>query len=256
MTATTATTQPTVPPTSAPRRATWALWGTAAGLAGFLTNMPFSQSMDEATRSSGDASRIVGELSQPLYHAAAISGFAAVACLLFFAAGLARWGRQQASDSLALRVAPAAVTASAAALIAAYGVKGMLSAYLPGGFNETGYRDGARYVYFLLDDLADGHVGLQRRGLGGDRHEFRDGAGLEREVDVQRAGRVELEVLANRFLEALELGRHRVLARPQVREGVVAAGVSGGNGRRLRREIRRGECDTRDDTAGRVFDCS
>jgi hypothetical protein len=147
------TTSPTVPTTTTPRRATWALWGAAAGLGGVLTNMPFSQPIEERVRTSGDASAIVAELSRPLYHASAISGFLTVACLLFFAAGLARWGRQQASESLALRVAPAAITASAGALIAAYGVKGMLAAYLPGGFNESSYGDAARYTYFLLDDL-------------------------------------------------------------------------------------------------------
>jgi hypothetical protein len=144
---------PTAPSTRT-RRATWALWGTAAGLAGVLTNMPFAQTVSDETRRTADASSLVDELSQPLYHLSAISGFAAVVCLLFFAAGLARWGSRQASESLALRVAPAAVTASAAALIAAYGVKGMLSSYLPGGFNEESYSDGARYTYFLLDDLA------------------------------------------------------------------------------------------------------
>jgi hypothetical protein len=152
MTATTLT-PPTVPSTRT-RRATWALWGTAAGVAGFLTNMPFAQTVSDETRSTATPSALVDELSRPLYHLSAISGFVTVACLLFFAAGLARWGKQQAADSLALRVAPAAVTASAGALIAAYGVKGMLSSYLQGGFNEGSYGDTARYTYFLLDDLA------------------------------------------------------------------------------------------------------
>lgn len=151
------TTTMTTPATDIPtgtRRSTWALWGSAAGLGGVLTNMVFTQTPDETLRSSGDGPAIVEALSRTNYHVSAITGFATIVCLLFFAAGLQRWARAQSVDSLALRVAPLGLLASAGALIAAYGVKGQLSAYLEGGFNETSTTADGRYFFFLLDDLA------------------------------------------------------------------------------------------------------
>ena len=145
-------TAPTVAGTSA-RRSTWALWGTAAGICGLVANMIAQPVVTEAQRQDGfDA--VFGELTRGAYHVAAVAGFAAVACLLLFAAGFARWGRRQAGDSLALRAVPYAVVASAGALIASYGVKGQLASYLDGGFNEGSYPDRELYVYYLLDDLA------------------------------------------------------------------------------------------------------
>lgn len=140
--------------TTTTHRATWALWGTAAGIGGVLTNLVFVPDVGDAMRKKGDASSVVGALDQGMYQLSAIAGFLTVACLLLFAAGLGRWAKAQSSDSLALRTAPTALVASAGALIAAYGVKGMLASYLPGGFNEDSYSDAGRYFYFLLDDLA------------------------------------------------------------------------------------------------------
>jgi hypothetical protein len=153
MTSTAITTHPGA--TSAPtRRATWAMWGAAAGLTGVLTNMVFAPTIGDELRREGSASEVVAELSRSNYHVSAVTGFLTVAFLLMFAAGLARWARSQASDSLALRAAPAGIVASAAALIVAYGVKGQLASYLVGGFNEESYSDSARHLYFMLDDLA------------------------------------------------------------------------------------------------------
>ena len=152
---TTAMTTPTgTDTTTGARRSSWALWGSAAGLGGVLTNMVFAQSPEESVRSSGDAAAIIDQLSRTSYHVTAITGFATIVCLLFFAAGLQRWARAQSADSLALRVAPLGLLVSAAALLVAYGVKGQLAAYLEGGFNETAYTVEGQYFYFLLDDLA------------------------------------------------------------------------------------------------------
>lgn len=139
--------------TTTGRRSTWALWGTAAGLAGITANMITQPSVTEAQREAG-FDDVFGLLTQGRYHVAAVAGYVAVACLLLFAAGMSRWGQRQASDSLALRAAPLALVASAGALIASYGVKGQLAAYLDGGFNEASYPDREVYVFFLLDDLA------------------------------------------------------------------------------------------------------
>ncbi len=151
MTSTMAATQGSTSTTS---RGTWALWGSAAGLCGILTNMVFAQGPDEKVRAAGDPAAVVDLLSRTNAHISANTGYLAVVCLLFFAAGLARWGSAQASDSLALRVAPMGLVASAGALIASYGVKGQLAAYLEGGFNESSANVANRYFFFLLDDLA------------------------------------------------------------------------------------------------------
>ena len=134
------------------QRATWALWGTAAGVAGLVANMVAQPQVTEAERKAGVA--VMEELTRGPYHLGAIAGFTAVVCLLFFAAGFHRWADRQASDSLALRVVPMALVASAGALIASYGVKGQLAAYLDGGFNEASYPTEHLYTYFLIDDLA------------------------------------------------------------------------------------------------------
>jgi hypothetical protein len=135
------------------RRSTWALWGTAAGVSGVIANMLASPWITEAQREGG-FDEVYGELTRGVFHVGAVAGFAAVACLVMFAAGFARWGARQASDSLALRAVPLALVASAGALIASYGVKGQLASYLDGGFNEAAYPDSELYVYYLLDDLA------------------------------------------------------------------------------------------------------
>lgn len=156
MTAT--TTAPATTGAATGRRSTWALWGAAAGLLGLATNTVLAQTIEESVRTGSDVVAVVDALDGSTYHLATVTGFASVACLLLFAAGLLRWGRSQASSSLALMVAPAGLVASAGALIAAYGVKGQLAAYLDGGFNEASYPAAGLYQYFLMDDLA-GYVG-------------------------------------------------------------------------------------------------
>ena len=153
---TTTLTSPT--PTTTGARSTWALWGAAAGLLGLATNTVLAQTIEEEVRTGSDVVAVVDALSRATYHVATITGFASVVCLLVFAAGLARWARGQASESLALRVAPAGLVASAGALVAAHGVKGQLASYLDGGFNEESYPAAGLYQYFLMDDLA-GYVG-------------------------------------------------------------------------------------------------
>jgi hypothetical protein len=135
------------------QRSTWALWGTAAGAFGVVANLLASPMVDDPARADG-FDEVYGQLTRGVFHVGAVAGFAAVACLLVFAAGFSRWGSRQASDSLALRTVPLALVASAGALIASYGVKGQLAAYLDGGFNAGAYPDRELYVYYLLDDLA------------------------------------------------------------------------------------------------------
>ena len=128
----------------------WALWGTAAGVLGLVTNVFLSRTIDYTKTPEG----IVDGLSRSRYQVGAITGYLAAACLVLFAAGLWRWADGQASTSLALRAAPFGLVASAGAMIAGYGVKGQLAEYLPGGSNPDNFDSGGLYTFFLMDDLA------------------------------------------------------------------------------------------------------
>ena len=55
-------------------------------------------------------------------------------------------------------------------------------------------------------------LGLQQRRLSGDGHLFGERAGLQREVDGERAGRIQLDVGAADLLEAAELDDELVAA--------------------------------------------
>ena len=132
------------------QRATWAWWGTAAGVLGVLTNVVLSAAQPDPPVGV----EVVDSLTRGRYHATAVMGFLAATALLLFAAGLWRWADRQASTSLALRAAPMALVASAGAMIAGYGVKGQIAEYLPGGMNPDNFTDESMLVFYLLDDLA------------------------------------------------------------------------------------------------------
>lgn len=135
------------------RRSTWALWGSVAGLCGLVTNLFTQPMVTDEDRVQG-AERVVELLGRGGYHVGAVTGVLAGIALLVFAAGFQRWAQRQASDSLALRIVPLALTASAGAMLLAYTVKGQLAVYLDGGINENSYQTDALYTYFLLDDLS------------------------------------------------------------------------------------------------------
>jgi hypothetical protein len=128
----------------------WALWGTAAGALGLVTNVLLSRTIDYTKGPEG----IVEGLSRSRYQVGAITGYLAAACVVLVAAGLSRWADRQASASIALRAAPFGLVASAGAMIAGYGVKGQLAEYLPGGSNPDNFETDGLYTFFLLDDLA------------------------------------------------------------------------------------------------------
>lgn len=135
------------------RRATWALWGTAAGVTGFVANLLTQPVVKDEDRIQS-AELVVGLLGRGGYHVGAVAGIAAALSLLVFAAGFRRWAERQGGESLALRVVPLALTASAGAMMLAYTVKGQLAIYLDGGINDGSYPAEALYTYFLMDDLA------------------------------------------------------------------------------------------------------
>ena len=130
----------------------WPLWGAAAGALGIVAHMGTMQDLSEEEYSSGMA--VIQLLDQTRYHVGVVAGILAVFCLLVLAAGWRRWLAEKAPDSLAAGVVPLAMTASAAALILAYGFKGMLAIYLPGGMDHGWYPDEGLLTLFALDDMA------------------------------------------------------------------------------------------------------
>ena len=132
----------------------WALWGVAAGVLGFVGHLGSDPqgSLTPAQRRTGSA--VLDLVSRSSYHAGALAGYLAVACLLVFAVGWRRWAEHHAPDVLAARVVPAALAASAAAMIVGYGFKGSLSVYLPGGLDAGDYPAEGLYPLFMVNDLA------------------------------------------------------------------------------------------------------
>lgn len=130
----------------------WALWGTAAGLLGFVGHLFTMADPSEAVRKAG-GQELLDVLSRGSYHVGVVAGFLAVACLLVFAAGVQRWQQESAPRSLPARVVTLGLVASAGAMIIGYGVKGMLAIYLPGGINEGSQPVDDLLALFALDDL-------------------------------------------------------------------------------------------------------
>lgn len=132
----------------------WALWGTAAGVLGFVGHLasdPQGSLTPQQRRSGAQALDLV---SRGSYHAGAVAGFLAVGCLLVFAVGWRRWAERDAPELLAARLVPAALSASAAAMIVGYGFKGSLAVYLPGGLDAGEYPAEGLYPLFMINDLA------------------------------------------------------------------------------------------------------
>ncbi len=135
-----------------PDREAWAWWGAAAGLLGVVGHLVTQPTITTEQRRSGTA--VLSLVDRAGYHLGAVAGFLAVACLLVASAGWRRWGDRRAPENLAARLVPLALAASAGAMIIAYGVKGALAIYLPGGINQTEFPPEGLYTLFVIDDLA------------------------------------------------------------------------------------------------------
>lgn len=130
----------------------WPLWGVAAGALGIVAQMVSIPDLTKEEYTSGPA--VLDLLDQTSYHVGVVAGILAVFCLLVLAAGWRRWLAEKAPDSLFAGVVPLAITASAGALTLAYGIKGMLAIYLPGGMDEDWYPQEGLMTLFALDDMA------------------------------------------------------------------------------------------------------
>lgn len=145
-TATSSTGEPTRDP-----KQRWALWGVAAGVTGFaglLADGSMSLSDDDYLKGKD----VIDVLERGPYHLGIVLGLVAALCLLVVAAGWRRWAEEHAGRSLAARVVPQAMTASAGAMLLGYGFKGSLALYLDGGMDAgTMHPDGLYSVFMFLD---------------------------------------------------------------------------------------------------------
>jgi hypothetical protein len=130
----------------------WPLWGVAAGLLGIVAHMITMPDLTEADRGAGV--EVMSLLTSGNHHVGVVAGMLAVFCILALAAGWRRWLAASAPESLASGIVPLAFTASAGALILAYGFKGMLAIYLPGGMDHGSHPVESLYPLFILDDMS------------------------------------------------------------------------------------------------------
>jgi hypothetical protein len=135
------------------KRAAWTLWGVVAGAAGLASNL-LTDDQAELLRGGRIGPETMQLLERSTYHLGAVSGMLAVGCLLVAAAGWRRWARRVDGEPLAALVIAPALTASAAALIVGYGLKGGLAEYLPGGINDDNFTAEGLFVLFMVNDTA------------------------------------------------------------------------------------------------------
>ncbi len=130
----------------------WPLWGVAAGVLGAVGHLFSMQDLSEEEYRGGAA--VIDALERGPYHVGIVSGLAGVFCLLVFAAGWRRWAAAFAPSSLASGTLHLALTASAGAMMLAYGFKGALAIYLPDGMDEGTYANESLLTFFMFDDFS------------------------------------------------------------------------------------------------------
>lgn len=152
---TTTGTAPAVDRPDAPARhgrATWPLFGVAAGVAGLAGSMAaLSTGVTEEDWQSGIA--ILDELEPGGFHAAFLLGLVSVMALFVTAAGWRRWADRRAPDDLAARVIPSGIVATATVNIVFTALNGSMALYLPGGTDEGWLSREAIFVNFTLLDF-------------------------------------------------------------------------------------------------------
>lgn len=139
---------------SAPTTGRWPLWGAAAGVLGIIGTLISDTRPPEELSPLGPES--LAEVQRGMFHVGIVAGLAATLCVLVTAAGWRRFAsvRPAMGASLAVRVIPLALTASAGAMILGYGMKGSLAVYLPGGMDEGSYTNEALFSVFVFLDFA------------------------------------------------------------------------------------------------------
>lgn len=130
----------------------WPLWGVAAGVLGAVGHLFAMQDLSDEEYRSGAA--VIDTLERGPYHVGIVSGLVGVFCLLVFAAGMRRWATAVAPNSLAAGALHLALTASAGAMMLAYGFKGALAIYLPDGIDDGTYSNESLLTFFMFDDFS------------------------------------------------------------------------------------------------------
>lgn len=132
-------------------RPRWPLYATAAGILGFLATLVLDG------RTAGDSveisEKLFTDLSPLPYRLSMLAGYAAVVALLLLAASWRRHVEPRLAGSTAAHLVSFGLLASAAGLTYAYGWKGALGLYMPGGVEEGSYDTQGLYVYYLLNDF-------------------------------------------------------------------------------------------------------
>ena len=156
---TTTNTPTAVSPTSRRRGGSsftaWPLWAVAAGVAGFAATVltdsrpPAEGRFTDYTVRKAD----VLTVDQSTLFVSMVLGYLAVVCLLVLAGAWRRHVESAGRASTAANVVTFGLVAGAGALALAYGWRGALANYLPGGVDEGAFDTDGLFVYFMLSDF-------------------------------------------------------------------------------------------------------
>jgi hypothetical protein len=135
-------------------RATWALWGALASVSGAVATL-LTKNPDLEPDVLGDPAATIAALDHATYQVGVAAGLVTVAALIFTAAGWRRWAADHAPRSIAASAVSMAMLASAGAMVIAYGLKGTLANYVPGGTeDDMGFTTDGLYAVFTFLDFA------------------------------------------------------------------------------------------------------
>ena len=133
-------------------RQRWALWGAAAGVLGFVATLATDDRVG-----GPDHTFVPSDLElvhRGAFQVGVVFGLLTVLAMVVTSAGWRRWAERVAPDSLAARTLGMGLFATAASMILAYGFKGSLAVYLPGGMDEGQYPLEGLYAVWMFLDFA------------------------------------------------------------------------------------------------------
>lgn len=137
----------------------WPLWAVPAGIGGIVATVVLDvrPASENAAADRGEiftvSDAVMNELDRMPNYLGFLIGFAAVFCLIMFAASWRSRVETQHPRSIASAVVTIGVVVSAAGLTLAYGWKGALANYGYSGSEFGMYDDAGLYVYYMLTDF-------------------------------------------------------------------------------------------------------
>lgn len=141
---------------AAGRFTAWPLWAVAAGVTGVAATI-FTDSRPPAESSNTDYTvrqADVFTVSQSTLFVSMVLGYLTVAFLLILAASWRKHVESTERTSTAAHLVPFGLVASAGALALAFGWRGALANYLPGGIDEGAYDVNGLWVFYMLNDFS------------------------------------------------------------------------------------------------------